>query len=421
GHSRKSLKPPRPNMPGMIDPGLCVMCKGGRKLCGLDHCPLLRSVEEKLPRIVHGDRELFGTSPPAVFVGRYGYPKVAAGPMLPSVEMDNAQELVDTKRWTTMDMASVVALRSGLFRPSTTVDVYRSPVSNRVTEAAVELSLSSRSLDTEVLLSKPPRSSRTSFDMFHAPMGPRAVALKARVVDNPSVPRRVDAVVGDTDLGATGGVADLYKNRISEDHIQRLFSMGQLGIGRRRRMVPTRWSITAVQDIAGKEIIERVKTYTTVDKPTHHHALLLGNRFHVLLLPRIWSFEMAETWLKGAFWGSLPHPFSDHEMHWGRKTYASKVTGAYYAARLSVLDHLERLRRQATAIVYREITNEYWAPLGVWVIREGVNKALEAKGKVYESIKEAVEATKPGVDIGDWDRSSVLLREVGVQRTLRDF
>ncbi|MDG6219814.1 MAG: hypothetical protein QCI38_00005, partial [Candidatus Thermoplasmatota archaeon] len=107
-----------------INPELCVMCKGGKNLCGQGGCSLLRRVEDKLPRIVHTGRELFGTSPPAVFVGRYGYPKVAAGPMLPSVEMDDAGLLVDSKRWLGMGMEEVVALRSGLFRPSATVDVH---------------------------------------------------------------------------------------------------------------------------------------------------------------------------------------------------------------------------------------------------------------------------------------------------------
>ena len=247
------------------------------------------------------------------------------------------------------------------------------------------------------------------------------MALKAKVVDNPVVPRRVDYVVGDTDLGSARGAVDLYDNNIPEEHIQRLFSMGQLGVGKRRRMVPTRWSITAVQDTLGKEAIRRVKQYPSVDKPMAYDSYLLGNRFHVLLLPSIWSFENVEVWLKGAFWGSTPRPFSDWENHWGRKRYADKVTGAYYAARLSVLDHLEKMRRQALSIVYREITSDYWAPLGVWIIREGVRMALEKKPRFYETIGEAVDSTRPMADIKNWDDTSVLLREAKVQRTLKDF
>ncbi|MDG6221299.1 MAG: hypothetical protein QCI38_07630, partial [Candidatus Thermoplasmatota archaeon] len=220
---------------------------------------------------------------------------------------------------------------------------------------------------------------------------------------------------------ASGGVSDLYKSSIPEEHIQRLLSMGQLGMERKRKMVPTRWSITAVQDILGKELADKVKTFPTVDKPARHSAVLLGNRFHVLLIPRIWSFEMVETWLRGAFWGSTPKPFSDYERHYGRKTYADKVSGAYYAARLSALEHLIGLGRQALTIIYREITGEYWAPLGVWVIREGVSKALKTRPVVYETADEAVASTRPVVDIKNWGDASVLLREARVQRTLLDY
>ena len=42
----------------------------------------------------------------------------------------------------------------------------------------------------------------------------------------------------------------------------------------------------------------------------------------------------------------------------------TRITGAYYSARLAVAEHLKRIRRQASAIVFREITPEYKIPMG---------------------------------------------------------
>ena len=213
----------------------------------------------------------------------------------------------------------------------------------------------------------------------------------------------------------------MYRGGIREEHIQRVFSTGQLGRGRYRRLVPTRWTITAVQDILARDLMGRVKDFDTWDRYTVFHSQVFGNIFHVLYIPRFWSFEMVETWLKGAFWGSSPTPFSDYEGPGGRKTYASKVTGAYYAARLSVLDHLVSLGRQATVVIYREITSDYWAPLGVWVIREGVKEALGSGGLEFDSLQEAVAHISSRAAVRDWHGSSVLLRDVREQRRLDDF
>jgi len=405
----------------MTNAELCVLCKGGRELCGKSPCPLIRRVEAAMPRTVHSSKEIFGLSPPSVFVGRYGYPRVSAGPMLPSGEVEDPARLANPAEWLGLSVEELVALRSTLMRPVASVDVLKPIYSGSVIDAAGELALSSSPVDTEVLLERPPRSSRTSLDIFEAPMGPSAPAVKARIVDNIVVPRRVDYIVGDTALGAGEGVMDLYKHGIPEEHIQRLFSTGQLGLARRRRMVPTRWTITGVQDIVAKHMMDSVLTYQVMDGPLLYSHTLLGNRFRIILAPRVWSFEMVETWLKGAFWGSIPRPFSDHETHRGRSTYASNITGAYYAARLSVLEHMEGLRRQATCIVYREITSQYWAPLGVWVIREGVRETLRSPPQAFDTMDDALKAAGSGVDARDWHSSSVLLRNIRSQRTLEDF
>ena len=130
---------------------------------------------------------------------------------------------------------------------------------------------------------------------------------------------------------------------------------------------------------------------------------------------------MLETWLKGAFWAAQTASFHDHEPFKGRTTYASRITGAYYAARLSILEHLIRLRRQGTVIVNREITEEYIAPLGVWVIRETVKRALEGPPERPGSLENALKLISGRVRKKNWVEFSELLKEVRTQRRLDDF
>jgi hypothetical protein len=252
-------------------------------------------------------------------------------------------------------------------------------------------------------------------------MGPGVEAERGRVVGRAIVPRRVDALVGDTDATATVASRELYRAGVGEDHILRLFSVGLLGKATTRRIVPTRWSITAVDDILSKDLARGVRDMQELGEARVHSSVLKGNHFHVLLLPRRWEFEMLEVWLRGSLWAAGDSMVTDREGHKGRSDYARNVTGAYYAARLAVLEHLTAIQRQASAVVYREVTEEYWAPLGVWVIREGVRQAMGSPGRSAATIDEAVGSVTSQVRIKDWHRRAQHIREAKAQRRIEDF
>ena len=59
-------------------------------------------------------------------------------------------------------------------------------------------------------------------------------------------------MVEDRDASAAVALVELYSSGISLDHISRLLSLGLLG--KKRKLVPTRWSITASDDMIGKEL-----------------------------------------------------------------------------------------------------------------------------------------------------------------------
>ena len=74
------------------DSNICLRCKGGKLLCGKKTCPILLK-KSVLKSIIPFDVdkslknvELSGASPPGFFVGRYNYPKVAVGPLVPFSE-----------------------------------------------------------------------------------------------------------------------------------------------------------------------------------------------------------------------------------------------------------------------------------------------------------------------------------------------
>jgi len=229
----------------------------------------------------------------------------------------------------------------------------------------------------------------------------------------------------DTDLKASEATKMLFDDGVSLSRIQRAFSLGSFGIERNRRLVPTRWSITAVDDIIAKDLVKRVKNYPQVSQYEVYESNYLGNRFEVLLVPDAWSYEAYEAWYPQTLW----NPSADHvaivtdwEGYSGRWRYAS-MGGCYYAGRLAVLEHLAKVRRQARVFILREAYPDYILPVGVWQVRENVRNAMRQPPKKHDTMEEALRRVMNRLSIGleHWLNAGSLLRQTLTQRKLPDF
>jgi len=407
----------------------CSICKGTRDLCGLGRCPLLESIRNRITGIELKGRSVEGGSPPSVFVGRYGYPRISVGPLATPVQGPHLERLESPEYLYTRPLEEVYSLRSSLIRgrhrldvkvakdqrvigsePLYTVEKVLPLRSRKVLSTVQELSLSGRSIDTE--MSSPRNLSSSAgtglFDSISMPMGPSIEISGVSLRENPRVPNQIERVAGDTDLRASEASIYLHGSGIGTRHIVRLLSVGLLGDGRRRKLVPTRWSITAVDDIISKELIKKCSCL----QPLDHYRLFghsrFGNHFLIALFPPPFRFEMMEQWQSGSLWGGgdILH---DHEGPRRRTTYASSITGAYYAARLSILEHLQKIGRSGGGAVIRWIDSDYWAPLGVWVIRETVKNALQGPHEGFNSQQELTARIDVLSGIPSWKSRSIYL------------
>lgn len=357
----------------------CVSCKG-RGLCGRPVCPILRRLEEvsSLPRL---GKSLDGLSPPEIFVGRQGYPLVRAGPIIPVGNLP-----ASAKPSLGMDIGEIIALRSSLVRSEARVEVEKATAPDRILERCQQMAMSSSPVGAEVSFYRPPLA-RTQFDGVLSPSGPSGEIKDMEITTNPLVPRKVDQIVEDNDALAADAVRELYQSGVSTDHISRLLSIGLLG--KRRRLVPTRWSITASDDMAGRALKDAVIDYPLINDYQLFSGEDLGNHFEILLLPRAYSFELIEIWMSGSLWAPEGFIGSDSEGLRDKREY-SHLAGGYYASRLAVLEHLASKGRQASALAVREISEAYWAPLGVWVVRDVARKAMSASPLRFGSLDEAI-------------------------------
>jgi DNA repair protein NreA len=405
-----------------VNDTLCIKCKG-KGFCGRPRCPILekfKSLQSIVP-VISGD-SIFGASPPAIFVGSYGYPRVSAGPLIPPLAKESEASLFeDPSAWANMQIEDIISMRSRMVRANTNFRVKDArSKENPLLVKAQELALSRKPVDTEAWFFKAPKQ-ELKFDAVLTPMGPSGLVKNFELAENPNVPKKVDYLVYDTDALAKDAVLELYKGDVPTEHITRLLSIGLLG--KERKIVPTRWSITAVDDMAGKEFADRIKDFPWVPDIQLFSGTHFGNHFEVLILPRAYAFELIEIWLPKAVWsGESIWVGEDSEGCDGKKGY-SPLAGGYYAARLPVLEYLAEIKRQASVFVLREITPDYWAPLGVWVVREGMRNALRNPPKKYDSLEAAVSdlAGRISVPKTEWVQQAKMLSDFRFQTTLDFF
>lgn len=405
-----------------IDPKMCVLCRG-RGFCGLAYCPVIAKARASFKlAAATTSRIIEGSSPPAVFVGRIGYPYVRAGPATPPLIGDTL--IYDfPELWSGLRLEDILEYRWSLVTGYRVFDV-RKP-GDRLLEEARLLALSSKPVEVQVVLEKPPKP-MISFSEHEPPMGPRSPLEKMRVLGEPKIPRPVEKAYYDTDMRAAEAVIYLYEEGIPVSHIQKSLSMGAFGVAGQRRLVPTRWSITAVDSIISRRLIKEVKQYPVIGEIRVYEHRVLDNLFIGILLPLKWSYEWMEAWWPGSTWNPSGLEVSvegDYEDYHGRTTYPG-IGGCYYASMLATLEHLRSLKRQGTAVLLREIYPGFNLPVGVWFVRESCREMFK-KGPVLKTsslgdvCKYLDMSTKLGCD--KWLRSTTLLRRIATTRRIDEF
>ncbi|RLI07738.1 hypothetical protein DRO32_03390, partial [Candidatus Bathyarchaeota archaeon] len=355
---------------------LCLRCKG-KGLCGRPDCPFLEALRLFCSSMPDVGLDLEGNSPPAVFVGRMGYPYVSVGPLVPPLKADTA--FFDRPEdWHGLLLAEIIRMRTSLVRGKFVVNVRKPWKAGKLMERTLELALSKGPVGSELYFRRRPKKVLI-LDEGVQPFGPTG-PIRSLEVDAGRWDRRLEKVYSDTDLRASEAVLWLYDRGVPVSEIQRAFSVGAMGLGHLRRLVPTRWSITAVDSIISRGLVERIRDRPPLDRYLVFKGSLLDNHYVIILLPGTWSFELLEAWAPGALWNPSARTcvISDWEGWRGRTTYA-RPGGSYYAARLAVCEALDRMGRQASAIVMREVGPGYKFPVGVWQVREAVRTALRSR------------------------------------------
>jgi DNA repair protein NreA len=361
-----------------------------------------------------------GSSPPSIFVGEFGYPQVRIGPMIPPYHGDTTI-LDKPELWTGKSLEEIVNYRMNLLKGTMVHHV--NDISGRYIECLQDMTLSKKVVESTVTFEKIPSRYVNEMTLAKNETEEIPTIFSAPVSDFKIIPstadRKIERKYYDNDSYATEGIIDLYNNNIDISQISKVLSMGMLGRKKNRKLVPTKWSITASDDILSLYLVNKIKDNPILDNYLVYDYNHLGNYYSVIFIPDdVWSFEMIESWIdtKGRV-----HIGSDYES--GKKIdHYPSIAGAYFAARLSVAEYLVKKRKKGSVLILREIHPEYFVSLGVWQIREGIRECLKSKGKPFESFDSALKygISKTSLSKTEWIKNSLIIKNKK-QKRMSDY
>ena len=387
--------------------------------------------KELFGKIQKIDKDFSGSSPPGIFIGsKLPYPYVNVGILSPPEIREDAWLYDAQNYWAkeNYNIEKVIELRSGLINSRIKANVLDVRKNNRFLEKIQEIGMSNKTVDVEVELKKK-LNVRVDFDNLVLPMGPRGQLKNLKLTENPKIPDKVEKVFYDKDLKAAEAIDYLYKNDYDEHFLSKLLSIGVLGLGKNRKLVSTRSSITAIDDIIGKQLLNKIKDYNLINEYRLYFGNFMGNYYLIMFFPEVFSYELFELYLPKSSWNQSNElkVATDYESFDGRKSYAENTVGGYYAARTSILEFLEKIRKQASVLVLRFETPEYWAALGVFVVRSAARKSLETNALMFNNKEEMLKYARNLIlnslnyDISELLKRSILLEKIKTQMKLLSF
>jgi hypothetical protein len=102
--------------------------------------------------------------------------------------------------------------------------------------------------------------------------------------------------------------------------------------------------------------------------------------------------------------------------------HSPAIDGAYFAAKLGVLEYLVEKKIQAGVVILREIRPEYAVPVGVWQIREGIREAMKQNPIISDNFDAALmlASSKMSISKSEWLAHGNILGLMR-QKVLSDF
>jgi hypothetical protein len=178
------------------------------------------------------------------------------------------------------------------------------------------------------------------------------------------------------DAKAKEAVIKLYEKGENEQQIIHLLALGIFGVSINKKLVPSKWAITAYDTMIQTHLHKKILKYNPINQYEVYYYQNKSDTHVNILLPDNYMGTHTEDWAN-----SYSDEWNGFNVDWFNNsnklsTPEALNAGGYYATKIALNEHLNSRKKQAAAIMIRRI-RDYDVPLGVVFVRECVRESFK--------------------------------------------
>lgn len=265
------------------------------------------------------------------------------------------------------DYSQIIKLKAKNILGSTQ-ETYIKKSNDRINKELVDIYKSKKAVEFNSSFEKELSFNKVLVSKVSGIVGSKNPLLSLKSNENTSTSKQVEKYT-ENDIKAKEAIISLYEKGVNEHQITNLLSLGTFGLSFNRKLVPTKWAISAYDQTIEKHLHKKIINNRIIEKYEAYHYKDKGNDFVIILLPNFFSGEVIES-----FPGAVERDYIgfDNKLH----KKEPETAGGFYATKISIFEQLNSRKKQAAFISIRLIS-DYDIPLGVVFVRECVREALK--------------------------------------------
>ncbi len=323
----------------------------------------------------------FGSAP---IVGEKNYPFLATHNIS---NEDKKTSFFETGKLVKKSYNEILPLKAKSILGSTQKNYIKKPKA-RIVEELRDIYKSKTAIEMQSSFEKELSFNKILSSKVAGVMGSQNELTKLEAQENTKTSWKIEKFT-QNDIKAREAIISLYEKGVSEHQIINLLALGSFGIEINRKLVPTKWAISAYDQTIDNYLYKKIQNYSAINQYEIYQDTDKGNDFIIILLPDTYSAEIVETWDLNATevlsdkdrQETINHNNiiieQDYVGHNNKLGYPEpQCAGGYWATKSPINRFLDKRKKQASYISIRFIDN-YEIPLGVVFVRECARKALE--------------------------------------------
>ena len=329
--------------------------------------------------------EGFGSAP---IIGEKNYPFLQ---IHNSSNEDKENNFMNTNKIVKQGYKDIFQLKAKNILGSTQ-NTHIKQTTDRVNNEIIDIYKSKRAIEFNSTFETEIKFDKVLTNKMAGVMGSKNELESLNATENTTTSKQIEKY-STNDAKAKEACIKLYEQGKNEQQIIHLLALGVFGVNINKKLVPTRWAITAYDKMIESHLHKQILKYNPINQYEVYYCQNKSDTHVNILLPDHYMGTHTEDWSNSQSPGMGGHNTDIFNNQNKIPTPEPLNSGGYYATKIALNEHLQERKKQAAAIMIRVII-DYDVPLGVVFVRECVRESFNNQIFKTSSFQELTEFIK---------------------------